>query len=107
MYERIDKCLTSLQFSKNEADPNLYFKRDKDDMVILILYVDYLLITGDNIFIDQSRKDLIGGFKIKDLGLLHYFLGLEVRQNSTSIILNQGKYILHILKRFGYKPKEA
>ena len=55
LYERIDKCLTSLGFSENEAHPNLYFKRDKDDMVILILYVDYLLIRGDDIFIDQCR----------------------------------------------------
>ena len=39
-YERIDKYLTGLGFSKNEADPNLYYKRDKDGMVILILYVD-------------------------------------------------------------------
>ena len=36
LYARIDKCLTNLRFSKNEADPNLYFKRDKYDMVILI-----------------------------------------------------------------------
>ena len=38
---------------------------------------------------------------MKDLGLLHYFLGLEVWQNYDNIILNQGKYTLHILKRFG------
>ena len=38
---------------------------------------------------------------MKDLGLLHYFLGLEVRQNSDSIILNQRKYTSDILKRFG------
>ena len=37
---------------------------------------------------------------MKDMGL-HYFLGLEVRQNSDSIILNQGKYTSDILKRFG------
>ena len=86
-YERYDKYLTSLGFSKNEADPNLYYKRDK----ILILYVDDLLITGDDHLIDQCKKDLIREFDMKDLGL-HYFLGLEVWQNSDNIILNQGKY---------------
>lgn len=47
---------------------------------------------------------------MKDLGLLHYFLGLEVLQNSNSIVHNQGKYTLDILKRFGmmnYKPMSS
>ena len=69
--------------------------------IILILYVDDLLIIGDDHLIDQCKKDLIREFEMKDLGLLHYFLGLEVWQNSDSIILNQGKYTLDILKRFG------
>ena len=69
-------------------------------MIILILYVDDLLITGDDNLIHQCRKDLIREFEMKDLGL-HYFLGLEVWQNFDSIILNQEKYTLDILKRFG------
>ena len=60
-----------------------------------------LLITGDDHLIDQCKKDLIKEFEMKDLGLLHYFLGLEVLRNSDSIILNQRKYTLDILKRFG------
>lgn len=70
-------------------------------MIILILYVDDLLITSDDHLIDQCKKDLIREFDMKVLGLLHYFLGLEVWQNSDSIILNQGKYTLDSLKRFG------
>lgn len=100
-YERIDTYLSRLGFSKNDADPNLYYKRDKGDMLILILYVDDLLITGNDHLIDQCKKDLSKEFDMKDLGLLHYFLGLEVWQNSDNIILNQGKYTLYILKRFG------
>ena len=68
-------------------------------MIILILYVDDLLITGDDHLI-ECKKDLIRQFEMKDLGLLHYFLGLEVWQNFDSIILNQGKYTSDILKRF-------
>ena len=70
-------------------------------MVILILYVDDLLITGDDHLIYQCKKDLIIEFEMKDLGLLRYFLELEVGENSNNIILNQGKYTLDILKRFG------
>ena len=57
-------------------------------MVILIVYVDDLLITGDDHLIDQCKKDLTREFKMKDLRLLHYFLGLEVQQNCDNIILN-------------------
>ena len=70
-------------------------------MIILILYVDDLLITGDDHLIDQCKKDLTREFEMKYLGLLHYFLGLEVHQNSNCIILNQGKYTSDIVKRFG------
>jgi hypothetical protein len=40
-------------------------------------------------------------FEMKDLGLMHYFLGLEVWQKPNEIFLSQGKYAVDILKRFG------
>lgn len=77
-YERIDTYLLGLGFSKNDADPNLYYKRNRDDMSILILYVDDLLITGSDQLIKQCKNDLSKESDMKDLGFLHYFLGLEV-----------------------------
>ena len=70
-------------------------------MVILVLYVDDLLITGQEHLTAQCKQDLASEFDMKDLGLLHYFLGLEVWKHSNKILLNQGKYIVDILKRFG------
>lgn len=99
-YERIDPYLLGLGFSKNDADPNLYFKVINGDMLILILYVDDLLIAREDHLITQC-KDLASEFDMKDLGILHYFLGLEVWQKSNGITLNQGKYTIDILKRFG------
>ena len=49
-------------------------------MLILVLYVDDLLITGEDHLIIKCKQDLIAEFEMKDLGLLHYFLGSEVRQ---------------------------
>ena len=77
-YERIDNYLLKLGFPKNEANPNLYFKTEGDDMVIFVLYVDDLLITGDEHLIEKCKQDLSTEFEMKDLGLLHYFLGLEI-----------------------------
>ncbi|XP_059073404.1 uncharacterized mitochondrial protein AtMg00810-like [Cryptomeria japonica] len=70
-------------------------------MIILVLYVDDLLITGEDNLIDKCKKDLVAEFDMKDMGLLHYFLGLEIIQNKDHIFLSQKKYISDILNRFG------
>ena len=79
LYKRVDNYLMKLGYSKNEADSNLYFKIDGDDMIILVLYVDSL-ITGEEHLIKKCKQELTTEFEMKNLGLLHYFLGLEVWQ---------------------------
>ena len=100
-YERIDNYLTKLGYSKNEANPNLYFKIDENDMLILVLYVDDLLTTSEEHLIRKCKKELTAEFDMKDLGLLYYFLGLEVKQKGNYIFLNQGKYTVDLLTKFG------
>jgi hypothetical protein len=99
-YRRIDSFLTSLGFTKSKADSNLYFKVMNDEHVILLLYVDDLFLTSEEKLITECKKKLAAKFGMKDLGLMHYFLGLEVWQSPERISLNQGKYIVEILKRF-------
>jgi hypothetical protein len=90
----------SLGFTKSKADSNLYFKVMNDEPVILLLYVDDLFLTGEEKLITKCKKRLASKFEKKDLGLMHYFLGLEVWQSPKRIFLNQGKYAVEILKRF-------
>jgi transposase InsO family protein len=99
-YGRIDSFLTSLGFTKSKADSCLYFKVMNDKPVILLLYVDDLFLTGDEKLITECKKKLNVEFEMKDLGLMHYFLGIEVWQSPERIFLNQGKYAVEILKRF-------
>jgi hypothetical protein len=99
-YGRIDSFLTSLGFTKRKVDSNLYFKVMNDEVVILSLYVDDLFLTGEEKPITECKKKLASEFEMKDLGLMHYFLGLEVWQSPERIFLNQGKYAVEILKRF-------
>lgn len=68
----------SLGFSKSEADPNLYYKVVDGQPVILLLYVDDLFLTGDEKLIDECKRELATEFEMKDIGMIHYFLGLEV-----------------------------
>jgi hypothetical protein len=99
-YGRIDNFLTSLCFTKSKFDSNLYFKVTNDEPVILLLYVDDLFLTGEEKLITDCKKKLVAVFEMKDIGLMHYFLCLEVWQSSEKIFLKQGKYAVEILKRF-------
>ena len=89
----------SMGFSKNKVDHNLSYKVVKFVPIILLLYVDDLFLTGNEKQIMESKKKLTEEFEMKNLGLMHYFLGLEVWQSSEGIFLNQGKYVVEILKR--------
>jgi hypothetical protein len=71
-----------------------------DEPIILLLYVDDLFLTGEENLFTECKKKLASEFEMKDLGLMHYFLGLEVWQSPEKIFLNQGKYTVEILKRF-------
>jgi hypothetical protein len=67
-----------------------------NEPVILLLYVDDLFLTREEKLIVECKKRLAPKFEMKDLGLMHYFLGLEVWQNPERIFLNQGKYTVEI-----------
>eukprot|EP00253_Pinus_taeda_P026547 PITA_26547 len=86
-------------FTRRDADLNLYFKVEKDKPFILVLYVDDLFLIGDDPLIHQCKRELASEFEMKDLGLMHYFLGLEVWQKPGEIFLSQEKYIVKLLER--------
>jgi hypothetical protein len=67
----------------------------------LILCVDDLFLTGAESLIAWCKHELASEFEMKDLGMMHYFLGLEVWQRTDEIFLSQGKYTVEILRRFG------
>jgi hypothetical protein len=79
-YTWIDNYFTGLGFTKSEADANLYQIVVEGKILIIVLYVDDLILTGDEQLIRSCKEDLAKEFEMKDLGLLHYFLGLEIWQ---------------------------
>ena len=74
-------------FTKRKFDPNLYMKIMDDEPIILLLYVDDLFLTGNEKQIKDCKKKLAEEFKMKVIGLMHYFLGLEVWQIPEGIFL--------------------
>ena len=70
--------MQELGFTKSDADLNLYFIVVGEEPLILVLYVDDFVITSAERLIEGSKRDLASKFEMKDIGLMHYFLGLEV-----------------------------
>eukprot|EP00253_Pinus_taeda_P027446 PITA_27446 len=70
----------------SEVDPNLYYIMVGGLPLILVLYVDDLILTRANSLIQDCKADLAREFEMKDIGLMHYFLGLEVWQGDGSSI---------------------
>jgi hypothetical protein len=63
-------------------------------------YVDDLVITGTNRQgIQKFKKEMEKLFKMSDLGMLHYYLGIEVKQQSVGFILSQASYAKKILEK--------
>ena len=77
-YTRIDSYFTRLGFTESEADANLYQIVVEGKLLIIVLYVDDLILTGDEQLIHSCKVGLAKEFEMKDLCLLHYFLGLEI-----------------------------
>jgi hypothetical protein len=100
-YSRIDSYLQAMGFTKSEVDSNLYYIIVGGEPLILVLYVDDLFLTGSERLIADCKRDLASEYEMKDLGLMHYFMGLEVWQQDCQTFLGQGKYAVEILKRFG------
>jgi hypothetical protein len=83
------KAIERINVTKSKVDSNLYFKVMNDEPVILLLYVDDLFLTGEEKLITDCKKKLAAEFEMKDLGLMHYFLGLEVWQSPEKIFLTE------------------
>eukprot|EP00253_Pinus_taeda_P008433 PITA_08433 len=99
-YGLIDGYLRKMGFVKSDGDPNLYYLVVENDPLILVLYVDDLFLTGSSKLIKGCKENLAIEFDMKDLGQMHYFVGLEVWQQKGEIFLGQGRYTIKILKRF-------
>lgn len=86
--------ITSLGFQPSNHDSTLFIRCTNAGRIILFLYVDDMIITGDgHDGIESLKRDLAHCFAMKNLGLLRYFLGIEVAQSPKGYLLSQTKYI--------------
>ena len=100
-YSRIDDHLLSLGFKKSLSESTLYVKCSGNDVLVISLYVDDLLVTRSNAgqMYDFKHK-MKKVFEMTDLGLMSYFLGMEIKQAEHEVFICQKKYAKEILKKF-------
>jgi len=99
---KLDKSLKKLGFAKCPSESAVYKREDGEATIILGVYVDDLLITGNvPSEIDKFKQQMSAEFEMSDLGLLSYYLGIEVEQHDDFITLKQAGYAKKILARFG------
>jgi hypothetical protein len=100
-YAKIDSYLLSQNFVCCKSDPNVYILRTVDSILLLVLYVDDFMITNcSTSMIVAVKRILHDRFLMTDMGPLHFFLGLEISQDSSGIKMSQAKYARDLLERF-------
>ena len=89
-------------YTASPNDSALFILRIDKGTILLLLYVDDMIITGDDLSGIQELKDFLSQqFEMKDLGHLSYFLGLEITHSTDGLYITQAKYASDLLSRAG------
>jgi hypothetical protein len=97
-YSRLSEKLIKLGFQVSKTNTSLFFYDKGGVTIFLLVYVDDIVVASSSQeAVDAMLKDLRSDFALKDLGQLHYFLGIEVQHISNGIHLSQGKYASDML----------
>jgi len=101
-YEKLTSVLLQQNYTQASSDHSLFIKQTDISFTIILVYVDDVILAGNSITEFTTMKSILHDkFKIKDLGQLKYFLGLEVSHSSKGISLCQRKYYLDLLDDSG------
>ena len=99
-FESFTSQLLHLGFIASTVDSSLFICKYHKVVAYLLLYVDDIVLTSNTLsYLDQLIQQLSTIFDLKDLGPLHYFLGLQVIRSSFGLYLNQAKYATDLLKK--------
>ena len=99
----LDDQLKDMGFIQSTSDPCVY-KNSGGETFLIGVYVDDIILAGKNDkIIDEVKKALGAKFNIKDMGKLHYFLGMNIQQDEKTgnVWIGQPAYVESILKKFG------
>ncbi|GKB31868.1 retrotransposon protein, putative, ty1-copia subclass [Tanacetum coccineum] len=99
--KRFDEEIKKIGFTQNPDEPCVYLKSSGSNVAFLVLYVDDILLMGNNVTMLQEVKSCMC-FSMKDLGEVAYILGIKIIRDRSKwlIALSQSAYLEKILKKF-------
>ncbi|CAL1406923.1 unnamed protein product [Linum trigynum] len=102
-FAKLTTALMKNGYSQTSSDYSMFVRWIQGRIVVVLVYVDDILIAGSYLGdIEQLKLFLGKEFKVKDLGQMSYFLGLEVLRDHKGISLSQKKYCLELITDAGY-----
>jgi hypothetical protein len=102
-FAKFSSTLLDLKFIQSKVDYTLFTQHQDSSFIALLVYVDdIVLASNDEVAVSQLIFVLNDRFKLKDLGPLKFFLGLEIARSKAGISLTQRKYALEILEDTGF-----
>ncbi|XP_069146051.1 uncharacterized mitochondrial protein AtMg00810-like [Solanum lycopersicum] len=100
-YAKLSDALRSRGYTHSLNDYSLFYRKKESSIVFIVAYIDDIFLTGTDIEeINNLKEFLHNQFKIKDLGKLHYFLGMEILCTAMGVIISQRKFVLDLLKEY-------
>ncbi|KAK5825993.1 hypothetical protein PVK06_020890 [Gossypium arboreum] len=92
-FERFTQVVKKQGYSQGQADHTMFYRHSqKGRIVVIIVYVDDIILTGDDVDeIRRLKEHLALEFEIKDLGPLKYFLGMKVARSKKGLVVSQKK----------------
>lgn len=101
-YSRLEGYFAKEGFKKCYCEHTLFIKTEKEQVLIVSVYVDDLIYTGNSeTLLKHFKISMMKEFAMTDLGMMKYFLGVEVTQDEHGIFISQQKYAVEILDKFG------
>ncbi|RVW43495.1 Retrovirus-related Pol polyprotein from transposon RE1 [Vitis vinifera] len=101
-FAKFSSTIFRLGYTASPYDSALFLRRTDKGTILLLLYVDDMIITGDDLSGIQELKDFLSQqFEMKDLGHLSYFLGLEITHSTDGLYITQAKYASDLLSQAG------
>ncbi|GJZ27256.1 putative ribonuclease H-like domain-containing protein [Tanacetum coccineum] len=102
-YDMLSSFLISQDFSKGSVDPTLFIRKEGKELLLVQVYVDDIIFAASTPELcDLFAKIMCSKFKMSMMGKISFFLGLQIFQNPRGIFINQSKYALESLKKYGF-----
>nr|GEZ37725.1 uncharacterized mitochondrial protein AtMg00810-like [Tanacetum cinerariifolium] len=100
----LSSFLLSQDFSKGSVDPTLFIRKNGNDLLLIQIYVDDIIFAALTLELcDLFANIMCSKFKMSMMGKISFFLGLQISQNPRGIFINQSKYALESLKKYGFE----